>query len=138
MNLFEEKYGTPRKWLCPDCGVLFIIYPALEPFAHLCDKHIRGLPEPAFYYYQLDSHSGVTELRIENARDPDCTMEIVLDNAPFRCDKRWQGNTLIFHVPQGYDLTKGVAIKWNRRLQTLKPLPDAEIERRAMGNKVSA
>lgn len=134
----QEKYGAPKGWLCPDCGVLFMIHPGL-PFDHLCDKEIRSGPKESYFAYRLDSNSYVTEFIVFGDHDPDQYVECHMpDDTVHRWDKRREGDLLVFKAPPGYDISRGLGWRFDKRLQYRVEMPDAMLEKFAMRGRVSA
>lgn len=136
-DMFEEKYGTPRDWTCQDCGTLFKVYPALD-FGHICSSQIRGKPKPAYFAYRLDPNSYVTEFVVFGDHDPGQSVESVMpDGTVHRWAKRHEGGLLVFKAPEGYDISKGLGWRFDKRFQYRVEMPDEMLQQFAMRGRKS-
>mgnify|MGYP003394834706 CR=1 FL=1 len=146
MNIFTEKYGTPARWTCPDCGVLFILYPAL-PFDkdnHNCAKKRGRIPIAKAWYRLIDDHR-VESLVFDGLAFPDdLTVETLSPTGETEFwTRRPENGRDVFYPPKHYtngeffNGERGAIVRPGpRQLFMLIPRPMQEKE--ALHNRVSA
>lgn len=106
---FEERMsqiGTPTNWLCPDCGVTFILYPEL-PFDkenHNCAKKRREGPVECPCWWRLRDHMRVESFVVYGLVDPDgLTVETLAPDGSTQVWQRRRENGLdVFYPPKNY------------------------------------
>ncbi len=91
----------------------------------------------AWYFYRVRHDHFIFEFCVANARDPN---QYVESDAPDGSKQKWrqyhEGDLLVFTAPDGY---QGGPLGWfyDDRLQQGQAMPRSELERRALGNRVS-
>lgn len=136
-DMFSDKYGTPHNWSCPDCGVLFVLYPAL-PSNHLCSSEIRYAPEVVYYFFRGNPTSGDTEFCITGQGDPGQSVKVVLlSKDEVKLDGRQQGDLTVFSIPNDWNPSLGILWFYDKRLQTAAPLPDELHQKEALRGRIT-
>lgn len=143
---FVQKYGVPKWWACPDCGVRFLVFPAL-PFDHEkeCRARPAHLPSPKVgqFYFVHKPNLEVEKVCIANAYDPTDEQAVTTrapDGAEQKWAKRWEGDVLAFYPPDGYapfDQTNNPVWRGNKLYQTVVAAPLEVMERMAAGGRKS-
>jgi hypothetical protein len=95
-------------------------------------------PATAWYFYRLREDDFVAEFCVAGASDPTQYVETLApDGTCQRWARREEGDLLVFRPPDGYSGAQGLIWAYNRRLQRGQAMPYAELERRALGMRVS-
>ena len=106
MNIFIEKYGTPRQWVCPDCGILFEIYPGGLPLTqddHNCEKK-RIAPKICPCWWRLiDDHRVESFVVVGLVAPEEMTIETLApDGTKQFWERRRENGRDVFYPPQCY------------------------------------
>ena len=110
------------------------------------DFHRTGPPPPvagdatpavARYFYVLADDHIVKEFCVAGAVGPQRVETLAPDGTPERWPSSHRGDLLVFTPPDGYAGAQGLVYAWDRRLQRAEPMGRGELERRALGNRVS-
>ena len=97
-----------------------------------------GIPT-AWYYYRLREDDFVSEFCVANAKDHDQTVETLApDGSAQLWARRWEGDLLVFHPPDGYAGNQGLVWRYDKRFQRHEPAPREVMEREALRNRVTA
>jgi len=93
-------------------------------------------PARAKYFYRLRDDR-ITEFCVENAVGPQEIVTLRSDGNHIRWTSYWEGDLLVFYVPDGVDPSLGIFWSYDKRLQVAVPYPREELERRALNMRVS-
>lgn len=136
-DIFTIRYGTPKEWTCPDCGILFIIYPAI-PFEHLCSDQIRYAPETVYYFFRGEPSSGRTDFCITYDNDPNQYVEISLTSGDrVRVARTADGDLTVFRLPLDWNPHHGISWSYDKRLQVARKLPEEMHKKEALRGRVT-
>lgn len=136
-NIFVEKYGEPDRWQCPDCGVLFDIYPAL-PFEHLCSSQIRYAPAKVYYFFRGNPLTGLVEFCLTGDPDHTASVKCTMPGGEYiEWQKYSDGDLTVFRGPKDYDVRFGIDFRFDKRLLRAVPMPDHLAQKEAMRYRVT-
>lgn len=148
-NQFEEKYGTSRDWICPDCGVLFVVYQGL-PFDesdHNCKKR-RIAPKVCPCWFRLIDDHRVESFVVDGAPFPEeiSVETLAPDGTKQFWESRREGTRTVFYPPQSYKdaefykatlaVERGALMRAGPR-QILQLIPRPLQEKEALHNRSS-
>lgn len=148
-NPFVLSYGEPANWHCPDCGVLFKVFPGL-PFDranHNCAKQ-RDAPKICPCWFRLKDHSRVESFVAMGLVDPaGMTVEThAPDGSIDRWERREENGLHVFYPPKHYrdaefytptdSPVRGIIVRGGPH-QILKRVPRPDEEKLALRNRHS-
>jgi hypothetical protein len=94
-------------------------------------------PAVARYYYLIKEDDFVTEFCVAGAVGPNSVESLAPDGSCQQWPSFWRDGVLVFLSPDSYAGGQGLFWSYDKRLQFGKPMPRPELERRALGMRVS-
>jgi hypothetical protein len=91
----------------------------------------------ARYFYRLKDDDIITEFCVAGAVGAQSVETLMPDGSHRKWDSCWDGDLLVFKPPDGGCVPHGLMWYYDRRLQIGEPMERPELERRALGNRVS-
>ncbi len=132
-----QDYGPPERWICPDCGVTFDIYPAL-PFEHVCSSQIRYAPRKVHYFYRGNPTSGQTCFCL-TADENVGTVSVYLQNGEkVRLNPTVDGDLTVYHCPGDWNPNLGVDWVFDKRFVIPVKPSEEEAYRQSLRGRHSA
>jgi hypothetical protein len=94
-------------------------------------------PAVARYFYLIKEDDFVTDFCVAGAVGPNSVETLAPDGSFQRWPSFWRDGLLMFRAPDGYAGGQGLCWSYDRRLQRGEPMPRPDLERRALGMRVS-
>lgn len=96
-------------------------------------------PRIAWYFYRLNTDDGISEFCVANHQgDPGQFVQSKMpDGSNVVWDRREEGDLLVFRPPDRRLADQGMLWAYDKRLQRGEPMPQAQLEKLALGGRVS-